>query len=148
MPYAIKPDVKARLTAATVMAALLAASSLAASSTPTFAQDPAFVASADEGLKLAQTLCTNCHLIEGAAGHTVTVGIPSFSGIANKPGQTGANIERILIAPHAPMPDMKLSHPEIQNLIAYIDNLRADKSLPPLQPSTKPPEKPKYPTPS
>jgi hypothetical protein len=99
-------------------------------------------------LKLAQTLCTNCHLIEGVARDTVTVGIPSFSGIANKPGQTGAHIEQILIAPHAPMPDMKLSYPEIQNLIAYIDSLRIDRSLPPLQPSTNPPEKPKYPTPS
>ncbi len=143
MPYAIKPDVKVRLRIAALVAGLLSVSC-----TQAFAQDPAFVATPDEGLKLAQTLCTNCHLIEGAVGNTVTVGIPSFSGIANKPGQTGANIERVLIAPHAPMPDMKLSYPEIQNLIAYIDSLRADKSLPPLQPSTKPPEKPKYPTPS
>jgi mono/diheme cytochrome c family protein len=143
VPYAIKPGANARLKAGALAAALLAGSA----SQP-FAQEPAFQASADDGLKLAQTLCTNCHLIDGTSGSSVTVGIPSFSGIANKPGQTGANIERILIAPHAPMPDMKLSFPEIQNLIAYFDSLRTDKSLPPLQPSTKPPEKPKYPTPS
>ena len=143
MPYAFKLGVNALPKAGAFAAALLAVSS-----SQSFAQEPTFQASADDGLKLAQTLCTNCHLIDGTPGSAVTVGIPSFIGIANKPGQTSANIERILIAPHAPMPDMKLSFPEIQNLIAYIDSLRTDKSLPPLQPSTKPPEKQKYPTPS
>lgn len=105
--------------------------------------------SPEAGLKLAQTLCQNCHLLPGTApGNTVTVGIPSLLGIANKPGQTGPAIERVLIQPHAPMPDMKLSNQEIQDLIAYFDSLRTDPSLPPLQPSTKPAEKPKHPTPS
>ena len=143
MPYAIKPDVAACLRAAALVAALVAASS-----TQPSAQEPPFEASQQEGLKLALSLCTSCHLIDGGPGNAVTAGIPSFSGIANKPGQTGAHIEGILVAPHAPMPDMKLSYPEIQNLIAYIDSLLTDKSLPPLQPSTKPPDKPKYPTPS
>lgn len=106
-------------------------------------------ASPEQGLKLAQTLCQNCHLLPGAeTNNTVTVGIPSLSGIANRPGQTGLAIEGTLIKPHAPMPDMKLSNQEIRDLIAFIDSLRTDRSLPPLQPSTKPPEKPKHPTPS
>ncbi|MEQ1695781.1 MAG: hypothetical protein ABL901_08070 [Hyphomicrobiaceae bacterium] len=143
MTHATKTDVTAPMRAAALATVLLIATTSLA-----VAQEPAVEASAAEGLRLAQTLCTTCHLIESAPGNAVTVGIPSFNGIANKPGQTGAHLERILIAPHAPMPDIKLSHPEIQHLIAYIDSLRADKSLPPLQPSTKPPEKTKYPTPS
>lgn len=123
----------------------LASLALAASLTAAFADDQP---SPEAGLKIAQTLCQNCHLVPGASGNTVTVGIPSLSGIANKPGQTGRAIEAVLIAPHAPMPDMKLSMPEIQDIIAYLDSLRTDKSLPPLQPSQKPNEKPKYPTPS
>lgn len=143
MPYAIMTSASTCVRAVAFVVALLvpgvtAARALEAGAEPSTAN----------GLKLAQTLCANCHLIDGAPGSAVTAGIPTFSGIANKPGQTGAHIERILIAPHAPMPDMKLSYPEIQSLIGYIDSLRTDKTLPPLQPATKPADKPKYPTPS
>lgn len=134
-------------TASVVRTAGLAAVVLVGATTALRAEETP-PASPEQGLKLAQTLCQNCHLLPGAENNTVTVGIPSLSGIANRPGQTGLAIERILIQPHAPMPDMKLSNQEIRDLIAFLDSLRTDRSLPPLQPSTKPPEKPKHPTPS
>ena len=97
---------------------------------------------------LAETFCKTCHVVEGEANNPVTAGIPSLRGIANRPGQTGAKIQQVLINPHAPMPDMKLSNQEIQNLLAYLETLRTDKTLPPLISPFEPTSKPKYPAPS
>lgn len=105
-----------------------------------------FRPSADRGRVLAQNLCAGCHVVSGAEG-AATAGIPTLRAIANRPEQTGRRIENALIAPHAPMPDMLLSMTEIKDIIAYLDTLRADGSLPPLQEPAAP-DRPKYPSPS
>ena len=130
-------------------AAILLLFGLIGASEAASAQDAPPAPSADAGLKLAETFCQTCHLVSDAApDKPVTVGIPSFRGIANKPGQTGKAIERVLINPHPPMPDMKLTNIEIQDIIAYLDSLRTDKSGPTLLSPSQPPEKTKYPAPT
>ena len=106
-----------------------------------------FRPSADRGRVLAQNLCAGCHVVAGAEGAAATAGIPTLRAIATRPEQTGRRIENALIAPHAPMPDMLLSMMEIKDIIAYLDTLRADGSLPPLQEPAAP-DRPKYPSPS
>lgn len=101
-----------------------------------------------KGLELAQKFCTGCHVVESSASTTVPAGVPTFRGIANRPGQTGQHIKDVLIQPHPPMPDIHLSAPEIQNIIAYLETLRTDKSAPPLLPPANPVNKPVYPEPS
>ena len=103
--------------------------------------------SADKGYALAQRLCQGCHLIEDKAGATVPAGMPTFRGIANRPGQTAQRITSVLIQPHAPMPDVQLTSPEILDIIAYLETLRTNTSVPPLLPPPGSP-KPKYPEPS
>jgi cytochrome c len=130
-------------------ATFLAVCGLAVPSDASNAQGAPPAPSAEVGLKLSETLCQTCHLISDAVpGKAVTVGIPSFRGIANKPGQTGKAIELVLIKPHLPMPDMKLTNAEIQDIIAYLDSLRTDKSGPTLLLPSQPPEKTKYPAPT
>jgi mono/diheme cytochrome c family protein len=88
--------------------------------------------SPDNGHALAQRFCTNCHLVEDNSSATVPAGVPTFRGIANKPGQTGQNIMNVLIHPHPPMPDIHLSRAEIVDIISYLESLRTNADVPPL----------------
>lgn len=98
----------------------------------------------EKGLELAERLCKNCHLIGNDVGTSVPAGPPTFRGIANRAGVTGQQIMDVLIKPHAPMPDMHLSGPEINDLNAYLETLRAYKTAPPLVSTWSP--KPKMPS--
>lgn len=102
-----------------------------------------------EGAVIAERLCSSCHVLAnaGSAG-TAREGPPTFKGIANRPEQTATRIRNVLIMPHAPMPDVRLSHPEIERLIAYIDSLRSADAGPPLAPRRSPGAKPEYPDPT
>ena len=105
--------------------------------------------SPDKGALLADRFCSNCHLTDDGSRNAVPAGIPTFRGIANKPGQTGMHIVNVLIAPHPPMPNMNLSREEIGDIIAYLQGLRADQTLPPLLPSpSERTPKPKLPAPT
>lgn len=105
--------------------------------------------SPDKGALFADRFCSNCHLMDDGSGNAVPAGIPTFRGIANKPGQTGMHIVGVLMAPHPPMPNINLSREEIGDIIAYLQGLRADQTLPPLlpTPSQRTP-KPKFPAPT
>jgi cytochrome c len=105
--------------------------------------------SAETGASLANRLCTSCHLTNETAGNAFPAGVPTMRGIANKPGQTGRHIAGVLMAPHSPMPNINLSREEIGHIIAYLQSLRTDKSLPPLLPGpTEGTPKPKLPAPA
>ena len=100
----------------------------------------------EKGHDLALTLCKGCHLVDDKVLSPVPVGIPTFRAIANRTGQTGEKIKDVLIRPHTPMPEIQLSNDEILSIIAYLESLRTDKSVPPLiTPSVT---RPTLPTPS
>ena len=92
--------------------------------------------------------CSNCHLVDDAAGASVPAGVPSFRSIANRPDQTGQRITDKMINPHPPMPDIQLSISEMLDIIAYMDELRLDKTTPLQSPAIKLQPKPKLPEPS
>lgn len=74
---------------------------------------------------LARQLCVNCHVVApGEAAKQVTVGIPSFKAIANKPGQTPEQIKDFILNPHPPMPQVQLTNSERANLATYILSLK------------------------
>jgi mono/diheme cytochrome c family protein len=103
--------------------------------------------SPEKGYELAQRFCQGCHLVDDKAGASVPAGVPTFRGIANRLGQTGEHIRNVLIKPHAPMPDIRLTGDEIQNILSYLETLRSDPRVPRLLPAPGSP-KPKYPQPS
>lgn len=108
------------------------------------AQTPAI--SAERGRGLAERLCANCHLVdETTQKSAVPAGVPTLRAIADRPGQTGQRIFNALIVPHPPMPDTQLTVDEIWSLVAYLDELRRDKSAPPLLPPDPKPTKPDIP---
>lgn len=135
----IRPKFRRPIQALTLLLATCAASAATLA-----ADDLKHEPSAEQGLKLAEKLCQNCHVIQETAETTVPAGVPTFRVIANKPGQTGEHIKAILVKPHAPMPDMQLTNDEIADLLAYIDTLRDSDAVPHLSPSPTP-EKPPVP---
>jgi len=98
-----------------------------------------------QGQALAEKLCQNCHVVEAAPNVVVPAGVPTMRGIANRPGQTAERLKSIMLNPHPPMPDVKLSYPEVDQILAFLESLRTqgDKQLHPRQP-----DKPLYPDPS
>ena len=104
--------------------------------------------SPDKGREIAERFCKGCHLIEDRADAPLPAGVPTFRGIANRPGQTGQHIMNVLIKPHAPMPDIHLSNEELLNIVAYLETLRIDKSIPPLLETAPQAPKLQYPAPS
>ncbi len=105
--------------------------------------------SPEKGALLADRLCSSCHLSVDKAISPVPAGIPTFRGIANKPGQTGMHIVGVLVTPHAPMPNISLSRDEISDIVAYLQALRSDQTMPPLlpMPQEQAPKR-KYPEPT
>jgi len=91
----------------------------------------ALASSPEKGAELANRLCSRCHLMEGDSTTAVPAGIITLRGIANRPGQTGQRILDVLILPHAPMPDMRLSISEINSIIAYLETLRTNGAVRP-----------------
>ncbi len=88
------------------------------------------------------------HQNAGQCARVAQAGVPSMKLIANMPGQTERRIRNVLIMPHTPMPDVRLSNPEIDRLIAYLDSLRDSTSDSPLAPRKGDGEKPQYPDPT
>ena len=102
-----------------------------------------------KGAQLIDRLCSNCHVSDNQSRSAVPAGIPTLRGIANKPGQTGMHIVGVLMAPHAPMPNIGLSRDEIGDVVAYLQTLRTDRTLPPFLPVPQEQSpKPKYPEPT
>lgn len=81
------------------------------------ASDPA------TGGALAQRWCSGCHLVDAQQARANDAA-PPFAAIAAAPATSSASLHAFLSMPHAPMPDLKLSGQQIDNVVAYILSLR------------------------
>ncbi|MGI9411000.1 MAG: c-type cytochrome [Hyphomicrobiaceae bacterium] len=97
------------------------------------------------GKALAEQLCAGCHLVSDRQKGRVVAGVPSFDAIANRPDQSVERIFKVIIRPHAPMPDMHLTRTEIGDIIAYLDTLRRPDAGAPLIDKNRSRKKPVYP---
>lgn len=79
---------------------------------------------AEQGRQTAERLCTSCHVTESSSSQTVPAGVPTMRTIANKPDQTAARIAGMLIDPHPPMPNVRVTREEINDIVAYLQSLR------------------------
>lgn len=100
---------------------LVATPLLAALMAPTaLAQD---IGDATTGDKLAETWCSNCHVVVPTARRGSSNGAPTFSAIARMTSTPPLSLRAFLQTPHNRMPDLQLSRNEIDDLIAYILSL-------------------------
>jgi len=75
------------------------------------------------GKDLATTWCSACHQMEGSS-NTAADGAPPFAALARDPKVTPDKLRGFLAKPHGQMPELNLTRQEIENLVAYIENLK------------------------
>jgi mono/diheme cytochrome c family protein len=78
----------------------------------------------EHGKTLAESLCSNCHLVGAGTQEHVNADVPSFHEIANMERQTTGDIIAHIILPKHPMPQIPLTKDELADLAAYIISLR------------------------
>jgi hypothetical protein len=93
---------------------------------PVSAQNPG---NADAARSVIVEQCTKCHLVPGVKRHarwSPVTNAPSFRQIADDSHiYTRDRLAKFLGRPHYPMVSIILSPSDIQNLLAFIDGLRA-----------------------
>ena len=78
------------------------------------------------GYRLAQSACSSCHVIDRSQATSGATGAPTFSAVARMSSTTPISLRVFLQSPHGRMPNVKLSHQEIDDLVAYILSLKAE----------------------
>lgn len=76
------------------------------------------------GRQVAASLCIQCHEIDGAARDPSRVP-PGFGAVADMASQTALSLRVFLQTPHGAMPRYQLTPAETDDVIAYIQSLRA-----------------------
>ena len=76
------------------------------------------------GEELARSLCAKCHFAVGHGELTGRSGVPTFTAIAKRQGQTFEGVVRWLRSSPSIMPNHHLTQNEILDLAAYVMSLR------------------------
>jgi mono/diheme cytochrome c family protein len=76
------------------------------------------------GLALAQQVCSECHAIRRGQARSPNSRAPTFTELATTPGMTVGALTVALTTPHAGMPMFLLTADQRQDVIAYILSLR------------------------
>jgi mono/diheme cytochrome c family protein len=77
-----------------------------------------------EGLAVAQQVCSTCHVIRRGQVPSLNSRGPTFSELAAAPGMTVAALTVALTTPHVGMPMFMFTADQRQDVIAYILGLR------------------------
>lgn len=83
---------------------------------------PARAQDVERGRLLARDWCGSCHVTESGMVGSDTA--PPFATIAKDPSSTLDRLHHWLVAPHPPMPDLKLSRDEEDDILAYLLSLK------------------------
>ncbi len=75
---------------------------------------------ADAGGRLTQQWCTSCHVADGTAG---TDAAPPLPELLRGQQRTSDQLRGWLADPHPPMPKLELSRQEIEDVVAYLEQL-------------------------
>ena len=81
--------------------------------------------SAKQGQALAETVCSECHAVKPGAVRSPFEHAPTFESIAKMPGMTPTAIRVWLRSAHREMPNIMLQPDEVDNVIAYLQTLKA-----------------------
>jgi mono/diheme cytochrome c family protein len=82
------------------------------------------VGNPNQGLRLAHTLCAECHLVDKLPGQSPNLIAPSFEHIANTPGMNSAALTAALRTSHESMPNIIIKGSDLSDVIAYVMSLR------------------------
>lgn len=74
----------------------------------------------DQGRRVAESWCANCHVIGPGAQGPVGDAAPPFPAIARMPSTTEMSLRVFLQTPHSQMPDYRLSQAELDGVVEWI----------------------------
>jgi mono/diheme cytochrome c family protein len=80
----------------------------------------------NQGLRVAHTLCAECHLVDKLPGQSPNLIAPSFEHIANTPGMNSAALTAALRTSHESMPNIIIKGSDLSDVIAYILSLKGN----------------------
>ena len=83
------------------------------------------VGNQENGLALAQQVCSECHAVRAAQARSLNSRSPTFSELATTPGMTSIALTVALTTPHAGMPMFMLTAEQREDIIAYILSLKS-----------------------
>jgi len=78
------------------------------------------VGSPNQGLRIARSLCGECHLVENMGGQSPNRDAPPFEKIANAPGMSSTALAAALRTSHETMPNVIIKGSDLSDVIAYI----------------------------
>ena len=78
------------------------------------------------GGSLAEKWCTTCHVVSPTQDRGTSTGAPPFAAVADMKSTTAMALRAFLQTPHGRMPDLHLTHDEIDDIAAYILSLRQE----------------------
>ena len=84
------------------------------------AQGPARQERMDQGRRVAETWCANCHVIGPGAQGPAGDAAPPFTEVARMPSTTEISLRAFLQTPHSRMPDYRLTQAELDGVVAWI----------------------------
>lgn len=104
-------------------------SSLAAALAASFALTAAAASAQDmgdaaNGAAIAKSICSECHAIDAAQTRSPNAKAPRFAAVANTSGMTPMALRVWLQSPHPTMPNLILSEPQKDDVIAYLLSLK------------------------
>jgi mono/diheme cytochrome c family protein len=76
------------------------------------------------GHSLARRWCETCHVVDDTQERATSTGAPTFAAIAHMKSTTPMALRVFLQTPHGRMPDLHLTHGEIDDVSAYILSLK------------------------
>ena len=96
---------------------------VAAVATVLISQASAHAANLKKGSQLAQSLCSQCHVVT-SSGRGGWTNAPSFPAIADMPNTTAASLQSFIQKPHMNMLNLGRPPAEAADLAAYILSLK------------------------
>ncbi len=73
---------------------------------------------------MAETWCSNCHVIGPGRSGPASDAVPTLPSVAQRTSTTALSLRVFLQTPHANMPNYQLSREQIDDVVAYILSLR------------------------
>ncbi len=87
-------------------------------------QAEGLVGDPDRGRRLAEETCAVCHTVASGDRTYSLIGAPPFQAVADDPAVTNVSLRVFLQTPHETMPDLVLTAPETDDVIAYILSMK------------------------
>lgn len=86
------------------------------------------VGNSDQGHKIAQAICAECHLVDRVPGEqSPNLIAPTFERIANTPGMNSAALTAALRTSHESMPNIIIKGSDLSDIIAYVLSLQKNR---------------------